>query len=128
MRHLNREMVQAIHARLLQLYGGLPGLRDAGLLESALAQPMAQFGGVPMHADVWSMAAAYGFHLCRNHPFADGNKRVAATVMIVFLRANGHQVRYDEVALYRVIVALASGEVSKGQLAQWLAAQAIPLQ
>lgn len=127
MRWLTRLVVEALHARLIDLFGGSHGLRDPGLLESALAQPQASFGGVPLHNDVWEMAAAYGFHLCCNHPFVDGNKRIAAVAMITFLRANGQHVRYDEVALYRIVVELASGQVSKAQLAVWLREHAIAL-
>jgi len=116
-----------VHARLIDLFGGSHGLRDAGLLESALAQPPASFGGTPLHSDVWEMAAAYGFHLCCNHPFIDGNKRIAAAAMIAFLRANGQHVRYDEAELFRIVVALASGQVSKAQLALWLRERAIVL-
>lgn len=125
MRWLSRSLVESIHTRLIEVFGGLHGLRDAGLLESALAQPQASFGGVAMHADVWAMAAAYGYHLCRNHPFVDGNKRVAAVAMVTFLRANGQAVRYDEVELYRMVMALADGKVDKGTLAQWLRERAL---
>ena len=117
---LSRRLVEAIHAIQLDLYGGLHGLRDEGLLESALAQPRATFDGEYLHPDIWSMAAAYGFHLCRNHAFLDGNKRVAAVAMITFLRANGEQVRYDEVGLYVTMIAVAEGRLDKLGLGDWL--------
>ena len=82
------EAVIAIHAEVLAAHGGLPGLRDRGLLESAVAAPQASFGGKPLINDPIEIAAAYLFYLCRNHPFADGNKRTAVAAALVFLQAN----------------------------------------
>lgn len=79
----------AIHAEVLAAHGGLPGLRDRGLLESAVAAPQASFGGQPLIGDPIAAAAAYLFYLCRNHPFVDGNKRTALAAALVFLEANG---------------------------------------
>jgi len=89
LRHLDVEAVLAIHAEVLAAHGGLPGLRDKGLLESAVAAPKASFGGQPLISDPVEVAAAYLFYLCRNHPFADGNKRTALATALVFLEANG---------------------------------------
>jgi len=89
LRHLSFEAVLAIHAEVLAAHGGLPGLRDKGLLESAVAAPKASFGGQPLISDPVEVAAAYLFYLCRNHPFADGNKRTALAAALVFLEANG---------------------------------------
>ena len=89
LRHLSFEAVLAIHAEVLAAHGGLPGLRDKGLLESAVAAPQASFGGKPLIGDPLEVAAAYLFYLCRNHPFADGNKRTALAAALVFLEANG---------------------------------------
>ena len=83
------EAVIAIHAEVLAAHGGLPGLRDRGLLESAVAAPQASFGGKPLINNPIEIAAAYLFYLCRNHPFADGNKRTALATALVFLQANG---------------------------------------
>jgi death-on-curing protein len=83
------EAVLAIHAEVLAAHGGLPGLRDPGLLESAVAAPQASHGGTPLMRDVVEIAAAYLYYLCRNHPFADGNKRTALAAALVFLQANG---------------------------------------
>ena len=82
------EAVIAIHAEVLAAHGGLPGLRDRGLLESAVAAPQASFGGKSLINDPIEIAAAYLFYLCRNHPFADGNKRTAVAAALVFLQAN----------------------------------------
>jgi death on curing protein len=119
-KHLDKRVVLHLHARLIDLFGGGHGLRDEGLLESALAQPMAEFDGTPLHTDVFEMAAAYGFHLCRNHPFLDGNKRIAAVAMGTFLRLNGVDARFDEVSLYAAIMAVADGRLDKAGLTAWL--------
>lgn len=87
--HLGAEAVLAIHDEVLAAHGGMAGLRDRGLLESAVAAPQASFGGKPLIDDPIEIAAAYLFYLCRNHPFADGNKRTALAAALVFLQANG---------------------------------------
>jgi death-on-curing protein len=88
-RYLSVETVAAIHDKVLEADGGLPGLRDAALLESAVAAPQASFGGEPLLKDGIEIAAAYLFYLCRNHPFMDGNKRTALAAGLVFLESNG---------------------------------------
>jgi len=117
---LTQNFVVAYHARLIDAFGGIHGLRDPALLESALAQPRATFGGEYLHPDIWSMAAAYGFHLCRNHAFLDGNKRIAAVAIGAFLAINGHEVEFDEVDFYLVICDLAEGKLDKPALTTWL--------
>lgn len=89
MQHLGAEAVLAIHAEVLAAHGGMAGLRDRGLLGSAVAAPQASFGGKPLISDAVEVAAAYLFYLCRNHPFADGNKRTALAAALVFLQLNG---------------------------------------
>jgi len=108
---LPKEVVLIIHSDLLQRYGGRPGLRDPGLLESALAQPMQTVGGKYANKTLFDKAAAYGFHVCRNHPFVDGNKRVAFVLMDVFLRENGWEIRAPEENAYAMMMVLASGEL-----------------
>jgi death-on-curing protein len=88
-RHLTVEAVRAIHAEVLKAHGGSPGLRDAALLESAVAAPQASFSGEPLLKNALEAAAAYLFYLCRNHPFVDGNKRAALAACLVFLESNG---------------------------------------
>jgi death-on-curing protein len=88
-KHLAPAAVKAIHAEVLAAHGGADGLRDEGLLESAVAAPQATFGGEPLMTDAAEVAAAYLFYLCRNHPFVDGNKRTALAAGLVFLDANG---------------------------------------
>lgn len=86
--HLTVEIVRQIHAAVIEAYGGAPGVRDEALLHSAVAAPQATYGGRSPYADIVEVAAAYLFYLCRNHAFIDGNKRVAMTAAIVFLRLN----------------------------------------
>ena len=82
-----------IHVDQIERYGGLAGIRDLGLLQSALAMPGASYGGEWLHRDLFEMAAAYAFHLSQNHPFVDGNKRTALASALVFLEPNGAQSR-----------------------------------
>ena len=87
--HPTLDAVKAIFEEVLRAHGGSPGIRDENLLESALAAPRATMMGKPMIEDPIEVAAAYLFYLCRNHPFVDGNKRVALTTCLLFLEANG---------------------------------------
>jgi death-on-curing protein len=86
--HLSASAAKAIHAEVLAAHGGLAGVRDEALLESAVAAPQATMMGAPLLSDVVEVAAAYLFYLCRNHPFLDGNKRTALAACLVFLREN----------------------------------------
>lgn len=123
---LSKPFILAYHARLIEVFGGSLGVRDTGLLESALAAPESTFDGVYLHTDLWEMAAAYAYHLIKNHPFVDGNKRIAAVVMGTFLDVNGAPLRVDEVELYETMIALASGGIGKAELAVWLRERAPP--
>jgi death-on-curing protein len=115
---LSQAEVLRIHGMLIDLYGGAPGLRDPGLLASALAQPEASFGGAPLHPTV--AAAAYGFHIARNHAFVDGNKRIALAAMLVFLEVNGKPLVVEQEELYAVMMAVSDGRWSKETLTAWL--------
>ncbi|MGB2867682.1 MAG: type II toxin-antitoxin system death-on-curing family toxin [Bacteroidota bacterium] len=114
------ELVLTIHTDLLQRYGGAPGLRDRSLLESALAQPKSTVVGRYTHRTLFDKAAAYGFHVCKNHPFVDGNKRVAFVLMDVVLQMNGWDIVALEEEAFSTMMALASGTLTKAQLASWL--------
>lgn len=105
--------VIAVHADQIKRYGGQDGVRDLGLLESALAQPEASFAGQWLHGDVYEMAAAYAFHLCQNHPFIDGNKRAALASALIFLELNGMSVRDREGSLKEAMLQIASGRMDK---------------
>lgn len=93
--HLTVDIVEEIHAEAIRQFGGLDGVRDRALLESAVAAPQATFGGESVFRDIVEVAAAYLFYLCRNHPFLDGNKRAALGACIVFLRLNGREPAAD---------------------------------
>ncbi|OGU76762.1 MAG: death-on-curing protein [Ignavibacteria bacterium RIFCSPLOWO2_12_FULL_56_21] len=116
------EIVPILHRDLLQRYGGKPGIRDAGLLSSALSQPRMTYGGKFVHRTVFEKASAYGFHLCSNHPFIDGNKRVAFVVMVLFLSQNGYELTANEEEAFEIMMAVADGKVKKPALASWLKA------
>ena len=119
-RFIPNRIVSTIHSDLLQRYGGRPGLRDPGLLDSALAQPKMTAGGKFVHKTLFDKAAAYGFHVCKNHPFVDGNKRVAFVLMDIFLQKNGWEITANEEEAYSMMMLLASGKLSKTQLSKWL--------
>jgi death on curing protein len=112
--------VVEIHADQIRRYGGQAGLRDFGLLQSALAQPEASFGGVWLHSDFYEMAAAYAYHVCQNHPFVDGNKRTALASALVFLELNGVSLRDPRGRLKNAMIRLAAGRMSKDDFAKLL--------
>jgi death-on-curing protein len=109
--------VVELHAGQLARYGGAAGLRDEALLESAVAQPQASFGGEWLHPDLWMMAAAYLFHLVQNHPFVDANKRTGLLSALVFLALNGIVLDQATPALYDLTVAVADGRLDKPAIA-----------
>ncbi len=110
---LTDEDIVAIHADQFGEFGGAQGVRDPGLLSSAVAQPCATFGGEFLHADLYDMAAAYLYHLAKNHPFVDGNKRTALIAALVFLDLNGVDVGSEAPDLFDLVVGVASGHVTK---------------
>lgn len=111
--------VLELHAGQIAAYGGSDGLRSAELLQSAIAQPEATFGGKLLHGDVFEMAAAYLFHLVQNHPFIDGNKRIGLEVALVFLELNGATVDADDERLVRLVLGVAQGQIDKPQIAEF---------
>ncbi len=111
-----------LHGLQLDEFGGLPGLRDRGLLESAVAQPRASAFGELLHGDVVSMAAAYLFHIVRNHAFADGNKRAGILSALVFLEWNGFAVEDGDPRLYELTVGVADGTLAKDDVTSRLRA------
>ena len=113
------EMID-IHNNQIDLYGGRSGMRDLGLLQSAVAQPEASFGGEWLHEDIFAMAAAYAFHICKNHPFVDGNKRTALASALVFLEMNGISLEDPKQKLLGAMLSMAQGKLSKQQFAQVL--------
>jgi death-on-curing protein len=111
--------VLEIHTDQIARYGGMPGVRDVGLLQSALAQPPAGVSGQFLHADVFEMAAAYLFHIVRNHPFIDGNKRAGAVAAMVFLRLNDCEVRLTNAELESLVLSVVRGKRDKAAVAQY---------
>jgi death-on-curing protein len=111
--HLTVEIVLEVHAEALSRFGGLDGVRDGTLLESAVAAPRATMGGASVFTDVVEIAAAYLFYLCRNHPFLDGNKRTALGACLVFLQLNGIQPSPDGPEWEALTMAVASGQLRR---------------
>jgi len=111
--------VLELHRRTIESHGGDPGLRDPGLLDSAIAQPMAMYAGQFLHDGLAEMAGAYLFHLSMNHAFVDGNKRIAAIASLTFLAMNGARLDLDQNQFENLILAVASGECSKKQVSEY---------
>jgi death-on-curing protein len=118
--------VLELHALQLERYGGSAGIRDLGLLESAVAQPEASFGGEYLHEDLFAMAAAYLYHIVRNHPFVDGNKRAGLLAALVFLDLNGISIERESDRLYDLTIAVAEGRLEKPEIASQLRQIASP--
>jgi death-on-curing protein len=116
---LTLTVVLAIHSDQIREHGGSLGVRDKGLLESALARPVNSFNYQP-ESDVFGLAAAYGFGIAKNHPFVDGNKRVAFQAMYTFLLVNGFEISAAEPDVVDVMVDLASGATGEREMAVWL--------
>jgi death-on-curing protein len=116
---LTLEDVLALHNEMIQHYGGSPGLRDAGLLEAALGMPQAGFGGQYFHEFPHEMGAAYLYHLVRNHPFIDGNKRVALACAILFFKIKGVPYSITEEEAVELTLSAAGGEIDKGTVTEF---------
>lgn len=116
---MERVVVDAVHLDQIREHGGLAGLRDENALQSALARPRQKWH-YEKSTDLPTLAAAYGFSLCRNHPYRDGNKRVAFVVMVVFLELNRLTFDASEVEVVTVMLQLAAGRLSEEELADWL--------
>ena len=117
---LTLDEVLGIHADQIRVYGGGSGLRDLELLRSAIAMPETTFDGEYLHPSAFEMAAAYLFHLARNHPFVDGNKRTALMCALVFLGLNGQRLRADADDLYALVDGVAAGAVDKAEVSVFL--------
>ena len=120
MRVLNKQQVLMLHRQLVKETGGSPELRDEGLLESALNAPFQSFGDTSAYPSLQQKAARLGYGLVKNHPFVDGNKRVGAHVMLVFLAINGVELQYTQQELVDIILQVASGESRYEDLLAWL--------
>lgn len=119
MNYLSPEQVLFIHSRLIDTTGGGHGIRDTGLLQSAVSRPRATFAGEDLYSDIFQKAAALMESLARNHPFIDGNKRTAITSASIFLAMNGHRLETTQKEIERVTLAVASGKRQLNDLASW---------
>ena len=124
---LSLDEVLEMHDQQIERYGGSHGLRDVAGLESAVATPQATFGGELLHTSIPAMAAAYLFHLCQNHAFIDGNKRVGANAAVTFLLMNDWEPSFNEEELVEVVLSVASGDLGKAQLTEIFESRCKPL-
>ncbi len=120
MRTLSKRQILALHDHLIAETGGQSGLRDEGLLESALAAPFASFGSEELYPTLIQKAARLGYGLAKNHAFIDGNKRIAAHAMLTFLALNGVEPRYTQQELSDIFLKLAAGEAEYEDLLAWI--------
>jgi death on curing protein len=116
---LGIDEIHRIHQDQIARYGGALGVRDEGLLTSAIAQPSASFAGTYLHPTIQEMAAAYLYHLVQNHPFVDGNKRVGAVASLMFLAMNDHELNASEHEFEKLVLNVASGQIDKPQIADF---------
>ena len=124
-RWLDRRAVLLLHDESIAVFGGASGLRDAGLLDSALGRAPARLHYQP-GSTLAELAAAYAHGLAQNHPFVDGNKRSAFMALGLFLHLNGHELSATQVDAIHVMLALAAGEISEGELAHWISLHCRP--
>lgn len=117
---LSKLQVLLIHDQLIAETGGSPGLRDEGMLDSALNAPFQTFGGEDVYPSLQQKAARLCFGLVKNHPFVDGNKRIGAHVMLVFLALNGVELQHSQTELSDIILQLAAGEIDAERLLHWI--------
>jgi death on curing protein len=121
MKFLTVEEVIEIHDSLITLYGGLLGIRDMGLLLSAIEMPKAMMFNEYLHESLYDKAAAYLFHIVCNHAFLDGNKRTGAAVTLIFLKGNESKIRYSIVDFEELVCKVAQSQINKNQISQYLA-------
>ncbi|MEH1903803.1 MAG: type II toxin-antitoxin system death-on-curing family toxin [Nostoc sp.] len=119
-RFISISQVLDIHQDEINSFGGTSGVREEGLLDSALAQPQATFGGELLHPTIHEQAAAYLYHLAMNHPFIDGNKRTAFAVMDTFITLNGYSLNLSQEQAYNLVIRVVHKEISKEELSAFL--------
>jgi len=120
MKRLTKEQVLRLHEDLIEEFGGIHGVRDEGLLESALSAPFQTFDGQDLYPSVLEKAGRLGYGLIRNHPFLDGNKRIGVHVLLVCLALNGVRLSYDDEDLIQTALGVASGSVAFEEFCRWL--------
>ena len=117
---LSKAQVLTLHAQLIETTGGSPGMRDESMLDSALSNPFQSFNGADLYPTLCAKAARLCFGLVKNHPMVDGNKRLGAHVMLVFLALNGCELSYSQRELSDTILRLAAGELGADELLKWI--------
>jgi len=120
MKKLTKEQIKTLHSALVERFGGQDGLRDEGMLDSALNTPFQTFSGSELYPDLLSKAARLAFGLIANHPFIDGNKRIGTHAMLIFLRLNNVEIEYDDDDLIALILGTAAGEYDDKIILEWL--------
>lgn len=120
MKKLTKEQIILLHRELIKETGGTDGIRDDGLLESALSAPFQNFDGVDSFPSIQQKAARLGFGLIKNHAFVDGNKRIGTHAMLVFLALNGIEIEYTQEELANIILSVATGDCSFENLVKWI--------
>ena len=120
MKILSKRQILMLHTMLIAQSGGIDGLRDEGLLDSAVNAPMQTFGGEELYPTILEKAARLGYGLIHNHPFTDGNKRIGTHAMLVFLDINNIMLSYEDDDLIAVILCVASGQANEQELQEWL--------
>lgn len=117
---LTKEQVIELHSQLIKTSGGILGVRDEGLLESAISNPFQSFNGIELYPSIQSKAAQLCYGLVKNHAMIDGNKRLGAHTMLIFLILNGYELEYSQHDLSSTILSLASGELDASDIQKWI--------
>lgn len=120
MRKLSKEQVLLLHTQLIEEFGGTDGVRDYNLLDSALETPFQSFAGEELYSTIQAKAARLGYGLIKNHTMLDGNKRIGAHAMLVFLALNGIEMKYTQKELYETVLSVAAGSLEYEDLLQWV--------
>lgn len=119
---LSKEQVLMLHSLLIEATGGSDGIRDEGMLESAISNPFQTFGGKELYPSIQAKAAQLCYGLIKNHPMIDGNKRIGAHAMLVFLALNGYELQYTQTELSDTILSVASGKLDATDILKWIIA------
>ena len=120
MKRLSKEQVLMLHSQLIESFGGSDGVRDENLLDSALESPFQTFDGEELYPTLQAKAARLGYGLIKNHCMIDGNKRIGAHVMLIFLELNGVEIEYTQKELYTTVLAVADGSLDCDELLKWI--------
>lgn len=120
MKVLSKRIILRLHADLIEAYGGTDGVRDEGLLDSAIHAPLQSFGGEELYPTLLEKAARLWYGLIKNHPFIDGNKRIGTHAMLIFLDINHETILYEDEDLINAALSVADGTMSYERLLQWL--------